>query len=70
MVCNALVSGVQLSDSNIHILFFFKFFSHLGYLLQNIKQSSLCYIVGPCWLPVLYIVVLCVNPKLPVYTQV
>ena len=27
-------------------LFFFKFFSHLGYL-QNIEHSSLCYTVGP-----------------------
>ena len=31
MAYNALVSGVQQSDSDIHILFFFKFFSHLGY---------------------------------------
>ena len=26
-------------------------------LLQNIECSSLCYIVGPCWLFILYIVV-------------
>ena len=26
-------------------------------LLQNIKQSSLCYTVGPCWLSILNIVV-------------
>ena len=26
-------------------------------LLQNIEQSSLCYIVGPCWLSVFKIVV-------------
>ena len=44
-----LVSGVQQSESVIHInvsvlfqiLFPFMF-------LQNIEQSSLCYIVGPC----------------------
>ena len=24
-------------------------------LLQNIEYSSLCYIVGPCWLSILYI---------------
>ena len=53
-----LVSGVQQSDSIIHIhvsilfqiLFPFR-------LLQNIKQSSLCYTVGPCWLTILNITV-------------
>ena len=53
-----LVSGVQQSDSVIHIhvsilfqiLFPFR-------LLQNIEQNSLCYIVGPCWLSVLNIAV-------------
>ena len=53
-----LVSGVQQSDSVIHIhvsiLFQIRFpFS----LLQHIEQSSLCYTVGPCWLPILNIVV-------------
>ena len=51
-----LVSGVQQSDSVIHIhvsilfqiLFPFR-------LLQNIEQSSLCYTVGHCWLYVLNI---------------
>ena len=51
-----LVSGVQQSDSVIHIyvsilfqiLFPFK-------LLHNIEQSSLCYTVGPCWLSILNI---------------
>ena len=49
-----LVSGVQYRDSVIHIhvsillqiLFSFR-------LLHNIEQSSLCYTVGPCWLPIL-----------------
>ena len=26
-------------------------------ILQNIEYSSLCYIVGPCWLSISYIVV-------------
>ena len=40
--------------SNIYILFHIL----LHYrLLQDIEYSSLCYTVGPCCLPVLYIVV-------------
>ena len=50
-----LVSGVQQSDSLIHthvpilfqVLFPFR-------LLQNTEYGSLCYTVGPCWLPFLY----------------
>ena len=53
-----LVSGVQQSDSVIHIhvsilfqvLFPFR-------LLQNTEQSSLCYTVGPCCLSILNIAV-------------
>ena len=53
-----LVSGIQQSDSVIHmyvsilfqILFPFR-------LLYNIELSSLCYIVGPYWLSILNIVV-------------
>ena len=53
-----LVSGVQQSDSIIHIhvsilfqiLFPFR-------LLHNIEWSSLCYTVGPCWLSILNIAV-------------
>ena len=53
-----LVSGVQQSDSAIHIhvsilfqiLFPFR-------LLHNIEQSSLCYTVGPCWFSILNIAV-------------
>ena len=49
-----LTSDVQESDSVMHthvsmlfqILFPFR-------LLQNIEQSPLCYMVGPCWLSVL-----------------
>ena len=49
-----LVSGVQQSDSVIHIhvsiLFQILFPFRLS---QNIEQSSLCYTVGPCWLSIL-----------------
>ena len=53
-----IVSGVQQSDSVIHIhvsilfqiLFPFR-------LLHNTEQSSLCYTVGPCWLSNLNIAV-------------
>ena len=51
-----LISGVQQSDSVIHIHvsgFFLILFPFR--LLQNIEQSSLCYIVGPCWLSILNI---------------
>ena len=58
MINNVLVSGVQQSDSVIHIhvsilfqiLFLFR-------LLQNIEQSSLCSTVGLCWLSILNIAV-------------
>ena len=55
-----LVSGVHFCDSvvhmciNIYILFQILFPYRL---LQNIEYSSLCYIVGSCWLSILYIVV-------------
>ena len=47
-----LVSGVQF----IYIYILFHILVHHG-LLQNIGYSSLCYVVGPCWLSILYIVV-------------
>ena len=61
-----LVSGVQQSDSVIHIyvpilfqiLFPFR-------LLQNIEQSSLCYTVGPCWLSVSNIAVYTCQSQTP-----
>ena len=34
-------------------------------LPHNIEQSSLCYTVGPCWLPILNISVCHVHSKLP-----
>ena len=55
-----LVSGVQQSDSDIHVLiyihkymFFFYILCHYR-LLEDIEYSSLCYIVGPYWLSILY----------------
>ena len=61
-----LVSGVQQSDSVIHIhvsilfqiLFPFR-------LLHNIEQSSLCYTVGPCWLSMLNIAVCTCQSQTP-----
>ena len=52
-----LVSGVQQSHSvlHIHVPILFQILFPL-WLLQNVEQSSLCYIVGPCWLPILNIV--------------
>ena len=51
-----LVSGVQQSDSVIHILVE-SILSQILLsfrLLQNIEQSFLCYTVGPCWLSILF----------------
>ena len=61
-----LVSGVQQSDSVIHTyisILFQILFPHR--LLQNTEQSSLCYIVGPCWLSILYIVVCICQSQTP-----
>ena len=53
-----LLSGVQQSDSLIHIHVSILFQSlFLFRLLQSIEQSSLCYTVGPCWLSILNIAV-------------
>ena len=37
-----------------YMYYMFRFFNRL---LQNIEYSSLCYTVGPSWLPILFIVV-------------
>ena len=49
-----LVSGVQQSDSviHIHVPILFQIIFPFR-LLYNIEQSSLCYTVGPCWLSIL-----------------
>ena len=53
-----LVSGVQQSASFLHILIFTLFKILFPYRsLQSIEQSSLCYIVDPYQLPILYLVV-------------
>ena len=51
-----LVSGILQSDSIIYIMFYFKILFPYR-LLQNTEYSSLCYMVGPGWLSVLYTVV-------------
>ena len=53
-----LVSGIQQSDSVIHINVSIHFQILFPFrLLQNTEQSSLCYTVGPCWLSILNIAV-------------
>ena len=49
-----LVSGVQQSDSVIHIYIQINFHYRQ---LKNIEYISLCYTMGPCLLSTLYIVV-------------
>ena len=52
-----LVTGVQQSDSVIHIYIHIPFQILFHYrLLQDIEYSSLCYIVGPCCLSILHLV--------------
>ena len=57
-----LVSGVQQSDSvmHIHVSILFKILPFR--LLQNVEQHSLCYTIDPCWLSVLHTVV-CTCPS-------
>ena len=50
-----LVSGVQQSDSVIHTYILFQILFPYR-LLWVIEYSSLCYVVGPCWLSILYVV--------------
>ena len=54
-----LISAVQQSDLVIRRqTFFFYIIFHYG-LSQDIEYSSLCYLVGPCCLSILY-VILCI----------
>ena len=48
LIYNVLVSGIQESDSVIHVSFFQILLPFR--LPQNIEWSSLCYTVGPCYL--------------------
>ena len=61
-----LVSGVQQSDSviHIHVSLLFQILFPIR-LLQNIEQSSLCYTVGPCWLSILNIAVCTCQSQTP-----
>ena len=56
-----LDSRAQQSDSVIHIyiyIFFFLFQILFHYrLLQDTEYGSTCYIIGPCWLLILYTVI-------------
>ena len=58
-----LVSSVEQNGSVIHIYIYiyiiFQILSHHR-LLQDTESSSLCYTVGPCALPILCIVVVCI----------
>ena len=60
-----LISAVQPVDSIIHIDILFRIFFHCG-LSQDSECSSLCYTVGPFYLPILCIVVASANPSLPI----
>ena len=57
-----LISSVQQSDLviyiyiNTHMYIVFQILFHYR-LLQDIEYNSLCYTVGPCYLPILYKVV-------------
>ena len=61
-----LVTGVQQSNSVIHIRVSILFQILFPFrLLQNTEQSSLRYIVGPCWLSILNIVVYICQSQTP-----
>lgn len=53
-----VLSGVQQSDSLMHVCISFRFqILFPNRLFLSIGTSSLCYAVGPCWLSGLYVVV-------------
>ena len=59
-----LVSGVQQSDSVIHVSILFQILFPFR-LLQNTEQISLCYTVGPCWSSILNIAVCACQSQTP-----
>ena len=63
-----LVSGVQQSDSviHIHVSILFQILFPLR-SLHNIEQSPLCYTVGPCWLSILNIAVCTCQSQSPYF---
>ena len=62
-----LVSDVQQSDLVIHVSILLKILFPVR-LFQNIEQSSLYCTISPCWLSILNIQCVHVNPKLPNYS--
>ena len=67
LICGVvLVSGIQQSDSVMHIHIFILFKIHFSYKSsQNIGQSSLCYTVGPHLSSILYILVCECSSQVP-----
>ena len=61
-----IVSGVQQSDSvvHVHVSILFQILFPVR-LLHNIEQSSLCSTVGPCWLSILNIAVCTCQSQTP-----
>ena len=61
-----LISGIQQSDSgmHIHVSIPFRILSPFR-LFQNTEQSFLCYTVGPYWLFILNIVVCICQSQTP-----
>ena len=61
-----LVSGVQQSDSVIHmdVYILFQILAQLGWL-ENIVPSSLWYTVDPCWVSILNIAVCICSSQTP-----
>ena len=61
-----LISGVQQSDSviHIHVAILFQILFPFR-LLHNTEQSSLCNAVGPCWLSILNIAVCTCQSQTP-----
>ena len=64
--CCVIVSGIQQSDSGIHIHVFILFQILFSFgLLQNIEQHFLCYTIGSCWLIILNIAVCTCQSQTP-----
>ena len=62
----ALLSGIQQSDSTIHIHISILFQILFPFrLLHSIEQSSLCYAVDPCWLSILNTAVCACQSQIP-----
>lgn len=57
---NLLLSVVQQRDSIIHIYILFNILFHY-HLSQDVEYISLCYTIGPCFLSIRYMIVLCMS---------